>query len=134
MASWRLALTHLKPGFPRANLYFVDTAAIISAWLFGVVSGALAVAGVATAVSGRMILNPNQIDWSEGEARALGLVIAGQGVLIGLLSLIEVLEWASYRPMVPPVVLIPIVFSGFFGVALVGRHHDSRNPIKKWWR
>ena len=111
----------------------MEAVAIVSAWTFGIVSGASVAIGVASAVSGRMVFNPTRIDWSVGEARALGIVFAGQGCLAGVLSLIEVLEWATYKPIVPPILMVLIGLAGLIGITWVGRHHDNRNPIKRWW-
>jgi len=112
----------------------VNDAAIISAWLFGIFSGSLIAIGVASVVTARMLFNPIRLDWSTGEARALGAVMAGEGLAIGLLVLVFMLRWTAYEPIQPPPLFLFLLLTtaGFIGISFVGRHHNRRNPLKRW--
>ncbi len=108
-------------------------AAIVVAWLLGMLSGSLTTIGVASAVTARMVFNPLLIDWSAGEARALGALLAGQGVATGLVALVLLLQWSAYRPVPGYAFLILLITTaGFIGITFVGHRHNGRNPLKKW--
>jgi len=123
----------LTAGIVRVRLRLVTEAAIVVAWLLGTLSGSVTTIGVASAVTARMVFNPLRIDWSAGEARALGALLAGQGVATGLVALVFLLQWAAYRPVPGYAFLILLITTtGFIGITFVGHHHNGRNPLKKW--
>jgi len=108
--------------------------AIVSAWVIGMVAGSVIAIGISSVLTGRMIFNPTRIDWSAGEARALGTIVAFEGLLVGVIGVFAVLEWAAYSPVVKAFPLLGFVIGlgGFIAVSFVGRRHNSRGPLKKW--
>jgi|SRR5690242_17189778 len=108
--------------------------AIVSAWVFGMVSGSVTAIGLGSLLTGRMIFNPTRIDWSAGEAKALGTIVAFEGLALGVMAVFAVLEWAANSPAVKtfPLLIGVIGLGGFVAVSFVGRRHNSRGPLKKW--
>lgn len=99
------------------------------------VSGAEMLMGGIGLVTGNVVINPRRIDWSVGEGRLLGGIFAAQGFLVGAATLATILQIAINISAPPVLVLfLPLIaLGGMLGIFGVGRHHDARNPSKRYW-
>lgn len=112
----------------------MESALIVTAWVCGMVSGTAMLLGGIGLVTGHVVFNPRRIDWSVGEARLLGAILAVQGFFVGAATLATVLQ-ISASTSAPPALLpsLPVIgVGGFLGTFAVGQHHNRRNPSKRW--
>ena len=113
----------------------MESALIVIAWIAGVVAGAEMLMGGIGLVTGNVVINPRRIDWSVGEGRLLGGIFVAQGFLVGAGTLVTTMQLTA-SISAPPVLLplLPLIgLGGILGIFAVGRHHDARNPSKRYW-
>lgn len=70
---------------------------VIAAWGSAFLSGAWVAIGVASAVTGRMIVNPRRIEWSLGEAEMLAANMVVQGLALAIYSLLGAVLTSGVR-------------------------------------
>ena len=77
-------------------------AIVVSAWAVGFAAGTLFAFGMIELVTGRMVINPQRLSWSVGEARVRGAVFAIAGVFIASAVPILLIVYALWQPDTGP--------------------------------
>ena len=115
-------------------------AIVVFAWFIGFGAGTLVTLGTIELITGRMIINPERMNWSVGEARVRGAVFATAGVLIGMYVLIIFIGLLGiyYQTWVPspwwylaPLAWIPIAGVGPVTGFLLEQHRLRRWPFDR---
>jgi hypothetical protein len=127
------------PELELVDIHFA-IAIVVSAWAAGFFAGTLFTFGMIEVVTGRMVVNPQRLNWSVGEVRVRGMAFAIGGLLIGTYSLINFLSllvsWYQIWALPPwwyatQLAWVPIVGIAPMTSLLLEQHHKKRWPFNR---